>query len=95
MGSLYLRCGFCSPTGSVLSLLFPLSLLVTRLQEEALSLRGAVASLQHSSLCIALLLCCPRCPRPLVSGLAAPLCSCCAEILLLMLYCKALASSLG
>lgn len=31
VGSLYLRCGFCSPMESVLSFLFPLSLSVTRL----------------------------------------------------------------
>lgn len=96
VGSLYLCCGFCSPVGSVLSLLLPLSLLVTRLLGRGTFFaRSCSQPAAQPSLCIALLLYCPHCPRPLVSGLAASLRSCCAHILLLSLYCKALASSCG
>lgn len=35
-------------------------------------------------LCAALLLCCPHCPQPSVSGLESSLCSCCVRI-----YCSA------
>lgn len=92
-GSLYLRCGFCSAVGSVLSLLFALSLLASRLQGRGTFFAGA--RLQHSALCVALLLCCPHRLQPSLLGLTAPLHPCCSDVLLLSLYCKALASSPG
>lgn len=88
VGSLHLHSGFCSPVGSVLSLLFPISLLVTRLL-------GRGAFFAQPSLPTALFFCCPHCLLPLVLGLAAPQCFCCADLLLLSLCCQALAPSPG